>query len=307
LRDPLGYLWTYGFRWEERRETEEPLLLDPLAIGNILHAMLERAVTHLEETQPGGLGAATDALISAALDVAVIGVAEEWERCYPVPPPIIWRRKLEDMRALALSALTYREEPLPKQRSWAEVKFGSAPREGNAGATPQGGRPWQPSTTVVIPGTTVAIGGSIDRLDLSGDGLRARVTDYKSGKPPSQSKSPVVKGGSELQRCLYAFAVSALLPGLEEVEARLLYPKGGDDGLHALAERRKVLNELAGFIGAAHRHALSGDLLPGAGAIDGFNDLAFALPGGAKEAYFELKGELVARRLAGIAPLWEMA
>ena len=28
LRDPLGYLWTYGFRWEEPRETEEPLLLD---------------------------------------------------------------------------------------------------------------------------------------------------------------------------------------------------------------------------------------------------------------------------------------
>jgi hypothetical protein len=45
--------------------------------------------------------------------------------------------------------------------------------------------------------------------------------------------------------------------------------------------------------------------LPGAGAEDGFNDLAFALPGGAKESYFELKNPLIAERLAGLAPLWE--
>src|SRR5271170_1669444 len=28
LRDPLGYLWQYGFYWEEPGETEDPLLLD---------------------------------------------------------------------------------------------------------------------------------------------------------------------------------------------------------------------------------------------------------------------------------------
>ena len=27
LRDPLGYLWQYAFRWEQPSETEDPLLL----------------------------------------------------------------------------------------------------------------------------------------------------------------------------------------------------------------------------------------------------------------------------------------
>ena len=43
--------------------------------------------------------------------------------------------------------------------------------------------------------------------------------------------------------------------------------------------------------------------LRGAG---GNHDFAFALPGGAKESYFELKSPLIATRLADLAPLWEM-
>ena len=64
LRDPLGYLWTYGFLWKEPDETEEPLQLDPLAIGGILHATLERAVSDLELAKPGGFGTADDASIA---------------------------------------------------------------------------------------------------------------------------------------------------------------------------------------------------------------------------------------------------
>ncbi len=307
MRDPLGYLWTYGFHWDEPQETEEPLLLDALAFGNLLHATLEQAVTQLEATRAGGLGAAGEAEISEALDKALDAVAADWERRCPVPPPIIWRRKLQDIRNLAICALTYCEAPLCGQRSWAEITFGSESRDHAPGVDVQAGLPWHPSTAVVIPGTTVVIGGSIDRLDLSGNGAHARVTDYKSGKPPSHGKSPVLKGGTELQRCLYAFAVSALVPGVEQVEARLLYPKAGDSGLHALSDPRQVLDQLAGFIGHAQRHALQGDLLPGVGAQDAFNDLAFALPGGALEAHFDRKGELVAKRLSALAPLWEMA
>ena len=88
------------------------------------------------------------------------------------------------------------------------------------------------------------------------------MTDYKSGKPPSHGKSPVLKGGTELQRCLYAFAVSALVPGVEQVEARLLYPKAGDSGLHALSDPRQVLDQLAGFIGHAQRHASRATYFP---------------------------------------------
>ena len=104
LRDPLGYLWTYGFRWQEPDETEEPLQLDPLAIGGLLHATLEPAVSGLELAKPGGFGTTDDASILAAVGRALDAVAQEWERARPVPPPVIWERKLHDIRTLAVAA-----------------------------------------------------------------------------------------------------------------------------------------------------------------------------------------------------------
>jgi len=304
LRDPLGYLWTYGFRWEEPQESEEPLQLEPLAFGNLLHSVLEQTVNRLESGLSGGFGTAGAAAIAEALNSALADVAAQNERRCPVPPPVLWRRKLQDIRALAFAALTFREEALPDQRSFAEIPFGGDPRAEALSADARARLPWDPMQPVVIPGTGVAIGGSIDRLDLSGVGGRARVTDYKSGKPPGMNKNPVLKGGAELQRCLYAYAVRALSAGVNDVEARLLYPKGGDGGLYALSDPGQALEQLAAFVDAARRQILAGNLLPGAGAQDAFNDLAFALPGGAKESYFELKGPLVAERVADLAPLW---
>jgi hypothetical protein len=304
LRDPLGYLWKYGFGWTEPKETEEPLLLDALAFGSLLHATLEKAVTHLETTLQGGLGAADQDDVLEALDVALGFVSLEWERKYPAPPPMIWERKLRDIHSLAIRALTFREEPLPNQQSWAEVKFGSSREEESRIDGPRPPPPWDPFAKVVIPGTAVSIGGSIDRLDLSG--TTARVTDYKSGKAPSTSMAPLLKGGAELQRCLYAYAVTALIPSVVTVEARLFFPKAGDDGLIPLSNPRELLEQLATFIESARSHVLAGDLLPGIGAQEEYNDLAFALPGGANESYFAMKSDLVRKRLGGIAPLWEL-
>jgi hypothetical protein len=303
LRDPLGYLWTYGFGWEAPQETEEPLLLDALAFGNLLHAALQKAIDLLETGRSGGFGEADREAISAALDQALAAVSAYWERRAPVPPPVIWRRKLQDIRELALAALTFPEDSLPGQRSWAEIPFGGDPRAEDLPAELRARLPWDVLQPVIIPGTDVAIGGSIDRLDLSGTATSARVTDYKSGKPPS--RPPVLKGGAELQRCLYAYAVRTLLAGANDVEARLLYSRAGENGLYSLADPGAVLERLAGFIAGAKRHALAGDLLPGVRAQEAYNDLAFALPGGAKESHFDLKAPLIAERLTHLVPLWE--
>ena len=56
---------------------------------------------------------------------------------------------------------------------------------------------------------------------MSGDRSRMRVVDYKTG---SRAGSFVLRGGRELQRCLYAFAVRSLLGENVEIEAGLLYP-----------------------------------------------------------------------------------
>ena len=222
LRDPLGYLWTYGFGWSEPTETDEPLTLDPLAFGNLLHEILEEAVTRLERARPGGFATATlDEIVQAS--VAAGGhVVARWEDTRPIPPPVVWRRKHSEATELATAALLYREEPLVDQRSWAEVPFGGDRRTEVLTEEARLALPWDPATPVAIPGTHIRIGGSIDRLDLSGDRHRARVTDYKSG---TLRQPPQLQSGSELQRCLYAYAVKALITARPAVEARLLYPR----------------------------------------------------------------------------------
>jgi hypothetical protein len=306
LRDPLGYLWQYGFGWTEPSETEDPLLLDALAFGNLLHATLQDAVTRLEASQPGGFGSADPQQIRAALDSALDTVAADWEQSEPTPPPVIWRRKLQDIRELAIVALTFEEVSLPGQRSWAEIPFGNDYRARILTSEQRARLPWDPLAPVVIPGTRLRIGGSIDRLDLAAAGDIARVTDYKSGKPPRNGCAPTLKGGAELQRCLYAFAVRSLLPGVSAISSRLLYPKAADGGLYTLADPDTVLSRLAEFIATAARLVAAGNVLPGPGASGAYNDFAFALPGGAKESYFELKSPLIADRLADLALLWEM-
>ncbi len=108
---------------------------------------------------------------------------------------------------------------LPGSRSYAEVTFG------NPDAEPAND-PWDPTAPVTIPGTTIRIQGRIDRIDLSRGNRQARLVDYKTGKPTDPG---TLKGGEELQRCLYAYVVQALLGEAVEVEAMLLFPR--DNGL----------------------------------------------------------------------------
>lgn len=162
--------------------------------------------------------------------------------------------------------------------------------------------PWDQRTPVVIPGTGISIGGSIDRLDIAGDNSAARVTDYKSGKFPRGV--PQLKGGAELQRCLYAYAVRSLIAGFPEVDARLLYPRK-NGALLNLVSPDATLAKLTTFLTAAYSAFAAGKALPGPGAAEEFNDFAFALPGGAKESYLDLIRPLVAAELSDLAPLWE--
>ncbi len=303
LRDPLGYLWHYGFGWSSPDETDEPLTLNPLQFGNLLHQILEGAILTLEE-KPGGFAAAAqnEQELTSAIAAAAATVASRWESTAPVPPPVIWRRKCQDASELALTALSANEDPLTGQRSFAEIPFGGDSRALKMGDNILTTLPWDPLAPVIIPGTAISIGGSIDRLDLSGDNSVARVTDYKSGKFPSGV--PQLKGGAELQRCLYAYAVRSLIVGSPEVDARLLYP-GKKSALLSLASPNATLAKLTAFLAAAYSAFADGKALPGPGAAEEFNDFAFALPGGAKESYLDLIRPLVAAELSDLAPLWE--
>lgn len=298
LRDPIRFVWRYGLGWKAPEDADEPLTLDPNAFGTFVHAVLRDAVEQLEGD--GGLAGADQARVEAALSDARERAVALWENVQPVPPDVIWRSTTARGHALAATVLAYGLEPLPKQKTWCEIPFGKADPKDN-------GRdlPWSLGAPVEIPGTGLLIEGQIDRLDLAGDGSRARVIDYKTGKIGKKMEEVVIKGGAELQRCLYAFAVKTLLGGGIAIEASLLYPNApeGDQALFPLADLDGALAKVSSAAVASRNALLAGIAPPGEDAASDYNDHAFALP--ANAGYLPRKLPVALTALGPAAAVWE--
>ena len=89
-----------------------------------------------------------------------------------------------------------------------------------------------------------------------------------------------------------------------QVEAQLLYPRKDGQGL-ALENPEVTLAKLTDYLTAAAASFAAGNAVPGPAADEDWYDLAFALPGGAKETYLAIIRPLVAERLGAVAPLWD--
>ena len=154
----------------------------------------------------------------------------------------------------------------------------------------------------MIPGTAIRLQGRIDRIDLSSSNKQARLVDYKTGKP---SDPGILNGGSELQRCLYAFAAQALLGKNVQVEAMLLFPRG-DGGCFPLSDAKVTLKALTIALQCAWASLKDGRALPGPDTGGRYDDLTLALPAGPNPIAGR-KAEK-ARELLGEASLiWEVS
>jgi hypothetical protein len=300
LRDPLGFVFHYVHGWRAPVLTVEPLSLPPIELGELLHRVLEAAVTDLEQTC--GFTHADTSTCERAVDTALATVASAWEIERPIPPPVLWHAELERTRELALTCLAVDFPPLPAQRTFVEVPFGrhqpaseqrfkgprpvpAAPSEGAAGDGGHSARrpareraeraatPWPLDARVVVPGSDIEVAGVIDRLDLSSDRAAARVIDYKSGRsaPPAG-----IDGGKELQRALYASAVHSLLGRSVEIQAYLLHAVSGRAVV--LADPAETLRRLADAATLARDLLRSGSAVPGVDAFDDYADHLLALP-----------------------------
>jgi len=293
LRNPLGFVWRYGLGWRVPESGEDPLVLDALAMGNLIHQTLDRALRTLEED--GGLADASEKRIGAAMDIAATEIAASWEAAQAVPPPVIWRRTLDEVRALGGRALGHRDADLADARAFGEVPFG--------GSEPKtdGAVPWDAGAAVEIAGAGFGIAGYIDRLDISADGRRALVRDYKTGRVPKDDI--VLDGGKELQRCLYAFAVRALLGDEVSIATSLLYPHEELD--LRLDDPDGVLGTLAGHLRAACASLASGGAVMGVDTGEKYDDLAFALPANAGAVYRVRKEAAANERLGDATRVWD--
>jgi len=293
LRNPLGFTWSYALGIKAPESAEEALVLDARQSGILLHETLDHAVRLLEGQ--GSLAGAQSDQVIAAIEQACAIVAEQWQAEQAVPPLVVWRRTIEEARQTALNALQHPEPALDGQKCYTEVPFGGQE------AKSDGALPWDPATSVEIADTGFKIWGYIDRLDRSGDGAQARVLDYKGGRLPP--KPVTLQGGKELQRCLYAYAVKALLGDGVEIDAALLYPR--DTEARHLEEPGVVLEELAGHLSAARASLLAGRALIGPDNGGDYDDLSFALPANAGNSYCPRKLEPAREALGDAALVWE--
>ena len=293
LRNPLSFVWAYAFKWREPQSSADPLVLEPLDVGDFVHIVLDHALRDIEGS--GGLASAEIEAIVAAVNRATEFVAKDWENKRPVPPSVIWKRTLEDVRLLAGRALRYNDDSLSAARSYSEVPFGGFQPKSKADL------PWDPLTPVTIPDTDFNIRGYIDRLDISGDGKSALVRDYKTGRPPSPDIQ--LDGGSELQRCLYAFAVKALLGDDVAISASLLYLRLPIN--YKLMAPDATLEEISSYLRAARVNLTSGAALPGPDTGSKYDDFDFALPANAGAAYCKRKLPSATERLGEAAQIWK--
>jgi RecB family exonuclease len=154
---------------------------------------------------------------------------------------------------------------------------------------------------VPIPGSDLKLRGKIDRVDLDAKSTSARVIDYKTGRCPDEE--PGLDNGKELQRCLYAVAVKALLGQAIAVEAALMYP-GPAGNLYSLSDPSIQTNELIRFLQLAEQMLRSGRSVFGAGAESRYNELAFALPANAEGVYFSQKAAARNAMVGDLGSLW---
>jgi hypothetical protein len=177
VRDPAGYFWRYVLGWRDTVAVAAPLSLDDRAFGDLVHLLLQQTVAGLEPSP--GFGRAVPHEVEAALAAAANEVADSWPLRRPAPPLLLWQHTLDSARALALAALMLDEPFDAGTRSWTELPFG------DPDADPvDGDLPWDARETVVFPGTSFAVRGVIDRVELDRSDARARLTDYKTGVPP---------------------------------------------------------------------------------------------------------------------------
>jgi RecB family exonuclease len=268
-RDPLGFVWRDALDMRPLSLVRRPLALDPIMFGELVHELLRRTVDALEP-KPGFVRASRDE-IEIALSAARDYVRAHWPLERPVPPVLLWSHTLEEAARRGLPGLT-RDQPFQAgTRSWTELEFGGT-------SVGDGSTPWPGNREAVIGTVKLRLRGRIDRIDLSKDGDRIRVSDYKTGQAPSDTNI-VLAGGRELQRVVYAIAVRQLLPELTTVISRLIFLGQEAASMELKAEELDgAAEEIGRYLDLACAQLRRGHACPGPDARDRYNDMRLALP-----------------------------
>jgi hypothetical protein len=137
-------------------------------------------------------------------------------------------------------------------------------------------------------------------LDLTAGDVAARVTDYKTGAPPTGA--PILDGGAELQRVLYAAAVRHHRPDAR-VMADLVFLGAEVRDRVRLPDADSAMTEAARHLNVSVELLRQGVALPGPDASLDWNPLSLALPA-VGEPYFQIKKRAFDREFGALMAAW---
>lgn len=218
-RCPFRYFLSTVLGLNQFEEPEQILTVRPRERGALLHEILHDFFTRAREDKKLLFTRENKPTLQHLLRI----VTEEHFHKFAISGatgfPLLWEIEQERLRE-RLAAFLEREcetggEFFPTA---FEVRFGTGASErkddNSLSLFPDG-----PVRLLLSNGEEVALRGRIDRIDLSADQRRARIVDYKTGKPIRGRFA----GGTALQLPLYLYAAHALWPEKTWESAVYLY------------------------------------------------------------------------------------
>lgn len=205
---PYRYFLSRRLHIEPTDSPETEVALDALSFGTLIHDVLEKfALWRMEPSSDSDSPTEQENWLRAAAISHVESLKEET----PGRSEGAW--KIELSRAWLILRQWLRREPdTAKQHDMRQIEA-----EYSFGGVRSGAESGPPVEVRTVSGKTVKFRGQVDRVDISEDGSRVIVYDYKSGGNSSYSglDSDPVKKGTKLQLPLYSKAVAEKYPEAE--------------------------------------------------------------------------------------------
>ena len=210
-RCPFRYFLGYVLRLGAVEAPEEITTITALERGSLVHRILERFMA--EATGEGWLPAPQQPWGAGARERIMEVAGEEFrdaEERGITGRPLLWELEREQ---IASDLHTFLEEDSALRRRHGTAAVRVEQRFGLQD-TPQ-------AALDLGDGTSVPFRGSADRMDVSEDGARALVIDYKTGSPGPYASlnDDVIDRGRRLQLGVYSLAARAVAPGAGRIEA----------------------------------------------------------------------------------------
>ncbi len=208
---PLRYFYRYVLGLKVHPEPERVFQLDPAEKGNLMHSILEETLS--KGSAEGWLKARDGQRAGKALEEETQKAFEKLEKEGVPGTPALWQWS----QFIVRKDLQRELKKVLEERDWTPVDFEKA-----------FGREDQPEVSFQTPAGIFRLEGFMDRVDLSADGKKLRVVDYKSGSKEG-FKNDSVKEGTKIQMPLYLWACRILYPDAvpEQAVYEFLTAKGG--------------------------------------------------------------------------------